>query len=114
MRIRRIYECEETNIRARHLVQVPPGTHLLSDAIINSPILAADRGILVDEAMGEAGPSGTTGGGGQDFEFGVDPSLDPELAMVDVVPAILRQTTHDIKPGATLVHARRASTPGSC
>lgn len=33
--------------------------------------------------MGEAGPSGQgeTGGGNQ-FEFGVDPSLDPELAMV--------------------------------
>lgn len=28
---------------------------------------------------GGAGPSGTGGGG---FEFGVDPSMDPELAMV--------------------------------
>ena len=33
--------------------------------------------------MGEAGPSGQgEGGGATQFEFGVDPSLDPELAMV--------------------------------
>lgn len=30
-----------------------------------------------------AGPSGS-GGGGNNFEFGVDPSMDPELAMVSV------------------------------
>jgi 26S proteasome regulatory subunit N10 len=28
-----------------------------------------------------AGPSGSGGGGGGSFEFGVDPSMDPELAM---------------------------------
>ena len=33
--------------------------------------------------MGEAGPSGQgEGGAANQFEFGVDPSLDPELAMV--------------------------------
>ncbi|KAG6330216.1 hypothetical protein ID866_8874 [Astraeus odoratus] len=61
-----------------HLVSVPPGPHLLSDMIVSSPILAEDRGIQPG-ALGAAGPSGT--GGGADFEFGVDPSLDPELAM---------------------------------
>ena len=46
--------------------------------VLTSPILAGDRGIP-EEAMGDAaGPSGGAGG----FEFGVDPSLDPELAMV--------------------------------
>ncbi|KAI0655235.1 hypothetical protein C8Q70DRAFT_1057603 [Cubamyces menziesii] len=61
-----------------HYLAVPPGTHLLSDMILNSPILAGDRGIP-EEAMGDV-PSGSAGGGGG-FEFGVDPSLDPELAM---------------------------------
>lgn len=74
----------------RHLVSVPPGPHLLSDMLISSPILAGDRGMgIPDEAMGDAGvgagPSGAgaaTGAAGAGFEFGVDPSLDPELAMV--------------------------------
>ncbi|KAI0706894.1 hypothetical protein C8T65DRAFT_220569 [Cerioporus squamosus] len=60
-----------------HYLSVPPGAHLLSDMVLTSPILAGDRGIP-EEAMGDAaGPSGGAGG----FEFGVDPSLDPELAM---------------------------------
>ncbi|KAF7984372.1 hypothetical protein HWV62_15413 [Athelia sp. TMB] len=64
-----------------HLVSVPPGTHLLSEMLISSPILAGDRGEgIPEEAMGDAGPSGA-GAGGSNFEFGVDPSLDPELAM---------------------------------
>lgn len=61
-----------------HLVSVPPGTHLLSDVIISSPILSEDRGIPL-EAMGDVG--GASGSGGANFEFGVDPSLDPELAL---------------------------------
>ncbi|KAG2338530.1 hypothetical protein BDR05DRAFT_1062679 [Suillus weaverae] len=60
-----------------HLVSIPPGTHLLSDVIISSPILSEDRGIP-PEAMGDVGASGS---GGANFEFGVDPSLDPELAL---------------------------------
>ena len=70
------------NLRS-HYISVPPGSHLISDVILSSSILAADRGIP-EEAMGEAGPSvGTTSGAGgsNQFEFGVDPSLDPELAM---------------------------------
>ncbi|KAK7696474.1 hypothetical protein QCA50_001131 [Cerrena zonata] len=59
-----------------HYVAVPPGPHLLSDMVISSPILAGDSGIP-EEAMGDAAPAA----GGSNFEFGVDPSLDPELAM---------------------------------
>ena len=48
--------------------------------IISSAVLAGDRGIpeevLADSGAGASGPA--AGG----FEFGVDPSLDPELAMV--------------------------------
>ncbi|KAI0368474.1 hypothetical protein BV20DRAFT_1122821 [Pilatotrama ljubarskyi] len=61
-----------------HYLAVPPGPHLLSDMILNSPLLAGDRGIP-EEAMGDVASGAAAGGGG--FEFGVDPSLDPELAM---------------------------------
>ena len=65
-----------------HYLSVPPGTHLLSDMVLTSPILAGDRGIpeeLLAEAGAGAGGAGAAAGG---YEFGVDPSLDPELAMV--------------------------------
>ncbi|KAI9059006.1 hypothetical protein FKP32DRAFT_1596662 [Trametes sanguinea] len=62
-----------------HYLAVPPGPHLLSDIVLNSPILAGDRGIP-EEAMGDIA-SGAAPGGAGGFEFGVDPSLDPELAM---------------------------------
>jgi 26S proteasome regulatory subunit N10 len=70
-----------------HIIFVPPGTHLLSDAILSSPILAGDRGIP-EEAIGVAGPSSSGTGGPTDvsrFDFGVDPTLDPDLAMVHVL-----------------------------
>jgi len=47
--------------------------------INSSPILSEDRGIPSD-AMGDVG--GASGSGAANFEFGVDPTLDPELAMV--------------------------------
>jgi len=68
--------------RSRHYIAVQPGQLLLSDALLSSAVLAADRG-LPDELMGAAGPSVQgEGGAANQFEFGVDPSLDPELAMV--------------------------------
>ncbi|XP_074784900.1 putative PIP5K1A and PSMD4-like protein [Athene noctua] len=50
-----------------HLVTVPPGPSL-ADALISSPILAGEGGAML-------------GLGASDFEFGVDPSTDPELAL---------------------------------
>jgi 26S proteasome regulatory subunit N10 len=44
-----------------HLVTIPPGSNLLSDALVGSPILGHDSAMQ--------------------FEFGVDPDLDPELAL---------------------------------
>ncbi|KAI9016777.1 hypothetical protein DFJ74DRAFT_678281 [Hyaloraphidium curvatum] len=55
-----------------HLVNIPPGPHILSDVLLSSPILAGEDGVL-------PGFAGSAGGAG--FEFGVDPSLDPELAL---------------------------------
>ncbi|KAH8105414.1 hypothetical protein BXZ70DRAFT_524976 [Cristinia sonorae] len=60
-------------------VSIPPGPHLLSDVLVSSAVLAGDRGIP-EELMGNpeaAAPSGSA----TNFEFGVDPTLDPELAM---------------------------------
>ncbi|RMC22755.1 hypothetical protein DUI87_00237 [Hirundo rustica rustica] len=50
-----------------HLVTVPPGPSL-ADALISSPVLAGEGGAML-------------GLGASDFEFGVDPSADPELAL---------------------------------
>ncbi|PWN21128.1 hypothetical protein BCV69DRAFT_308075 [Microstroma glucosiphilum] len=55
-----------------HLVTVAAGTALLSDVLISSPIL---------QDGGETGAGPSAGHGGQSFEFGVDPGMDPELAM---------------------------------
>ena len=60
-----------------HLAIIPPGPSLLSDHLVSSPILAGD-GVA---PRGEPGMDGGAGGGGGDFEFGVDPSTDPELAL---------------------------------
>jgi len=58
-----------------HLVTIPPGPHILSDILISSPIISGG------EDMGGGGggiPSAASG----DFGFGgIDPNLDPELAL---------------------------------
>ena len=93
-----------------HLVSIPPGPHLLSDMIINSPVLAADTG------AGEVGDMpGGSGGPSNDFEFGVDPTLDPELAMVglscrDTFPSHV--LTHSLRTGITAFNARGTGTAG--
>lgn len=52
------------------MVTVPPGPNILSDVLLSSAIISGPDGA----------PSGVSGGGAN-FEFGVDPSLDPELAL---------------------------------
>ena len=47
-----------------HLVTIPPGPHLLTDILISSPLLTNEDGTTF-----------------QAHEFGVDPNLDPELAL---------------------------------
>lgn len=58
-----------------HYLAVEPGPHLLSERISASAILRGDSG-GDDDGMG--------GGGGGGDEYGVDPNLDPELAMVRI------------------------------
>ncbi|ORZ11875.1 hypothetical protein BCR42DRAFT_379524 [Absidia repens] len=56
-----------------HLVSIPPGPHILSDMLMSTPIIAGEDGAPGNFSSG--------GGGGGDFEFGIDPNLDPELAL---------------------------------
>jgi len=60
-----------------HLVIIPPGPGLLSDQLVTSPILNGDG----SGGVGGMGGTGDGGDGGQAFDFGVDPSMDPELAL---------------------------------
>jgi len=80
-RLREFIENVESSENS-HLVTVLPGPGLLSDAVISSSILAGDvpipGGMEGVEATGGAGPSTSRT---NDYEFGVDPNLDPELAM---------------------------------
>lgn len=59
-----------------NFVTVPPGP-VLADVLISSPIFLQDGG-----GSGFGGGGGEGGGAaGDGFEFGVDPNLDPELAL---------------------------------
>jgi len=62
-----------------NLAMIPPGPNLLSDSLLETPILGGTgpRGGAGGADGADAG--GDAGGGG--FEFGVDPSADPELAL---------------------------------
>lgn len=62
-----------------HLAIIQPSSNLLSDSLTTTPILGGDAssgGAGASNAGGEGGDSG-----GNSFEFGVDPSVDPELAL---------------------------------
>lgn len=66
-----------------HFLSVEPGPHLLSERIMQSPIARGESfGGDGDDASGSGAGGG--GGGAQADEFGVDPNLDPELAMVSL------------------------------
>ncbi len=58
-----------------HLVTALPGP-LLSEVLLSSPILAGEDGAPLAPM-------------GQGFEFGIDPTEDPELAMVSLVHSIM-------------------------
>lgn len=77
-KLRAFNEAVKSN-EGSHLEIIPPGPNLLSDTIVASPILAGEGG---GAATNGAGAGGDGGAGGDSFEFGVDPNLDPELALV--------------------------------
>lgn len=59
-----------------HLAVIHPGPGLLSDQLVTSPIINGDG----SAGTGGVG-GGADGGDGGGFEFGFDPSGDPELAL---------------------------------
>lgn len=64
-----------------HLATIPPGPHLLSDQLVTTPILGEDNGMGGMGGSGGESAAGGGGSGGAGFDFGVDPHLDPELAL---------------------------------
>jgi len=68
----------DSSAHESHLAVIPPSSNLLSDSIIATPILSGDGH---PSGMSGAGEGGSGGGAANDFEFGVDPSMDPELAL---------------------------------
>ena len=75
---------EEGAERTCHLVTIPAGV-LPSDVLASSPIVHGGEGgsaFAASAAAGNAGGGGDAGGGGGFADFGgVDPNMDPELAM---------------------------------
>ena len=67
-----------------HLVTVPAGVNVLSDVLISSPVFTGDgeggSGFAAAAAAGAAAAAAGVGGG-DGFNYGVDPNLDPELAL---------------------------------
>jgi len=76
--------CDVRFTSLSNLVTIPPGPHLLSDLLATSPILAGEGGMGGGGAAGmdQDGDFGAGGGGGGGGDFGLDPNMDPELAMV--------------------------------
>ncbi|KAI3816140.1 hypothetical protein L1987_15830 [Smallanthus sonchifolius] len=63
------------NNDSSHIVHVPAGSSALSDVLLSTPIFTGD---------GEGGSgfaAAAAAGGVSGFDFGVDPNLDPELAL---------------------------------
>jgi len=58
-----------------HLVTVPPSERLLYEAVASSPIIIGEDG---GQFQGSGGESGS---GGDRFDFGADPNMDPDLAL---------------------------------
>lgn len=56
-----------------HLVSIPPGPHIFADLVLTSSIMAGGGG--------GAGGVGAAGAGGVSHPGGVDPEMDPEMAM---------------------------------
>jgi len=57
--------------KSSHLVTIPPGPHLLSDILLNSPVILTEGEI----------PTQMSSGGHGNFDFGSEAQNDPELMM---------------------------------
>lgn len=68
-----------------HIVHVPAGPNVLTDVLISSAIFTGDgeagSGFAAAAAASAAVAAAAAAGGTGSFDFGVDPNLDPELAL---------------------------------
>ncbi|KAJ4850612.1 proteasome regulatory particle base subunit rpn10, partial [Turnera subulata] len=65
------------NNDSSHIVHIPPGANALSDVLISTPVFTGDG----EGGSGFAAAAAAAAASGGDFDFGVDPNLDPELAL---------------------------------
>ncbi|KAF5960919.1 hypothetical protein HYC85_002128 [Camellia sinensis] len=66
------------NNDSSHIVHVPPGPNALADVLISTPIFTGDG----EGGSGFAAAAAAAAAGGvSGFDFGVDPNMDPELAL---------------------------------
>ncbi|XP_039115472.1 26S proteasome non-ATPase regulatory subunit 4 homolog isoform X1 [Dioscorea cayenensis subsp. rotundata] len=66
------------NNDSSHIVHVPPGPNALSDVLLSTPVISGDGNSGSGFAAAAAAASAV---GTNAFDFGVDPNLDPELAL---------------------------------
>jgi 26S proteasome regulatory subunit N10 len=65
-----------------HFLDVPLGVSMITDVLIASPIINEGMDVGGDAAMGGVGAGAGGAGASQFADFGgIDPNLDPELAM---------------------------------
>lgn len=73
------------NAENSHLVNVPPGPHILADLILSSPICVEAAQQSAASRSGQATAAGAAAGAGAGAGMGmdaeIDPNLDPEMAM---------------------------------
>ncbi|XVE93837.1 hypothetical protein REPUB_Repub01dG0229200 [Reevesia pubescens] len=67
------------NNDSSHIVHVPPGQNALSDVLISTPVFTGDG--EGGSGFAAAAAAAAAAGGVSDFDFGVDPNIDPELAL---------------------------------
>ncbi|XP_050364616.1 26S proteasome non-ATPase regulatory subunit 4 homolog [Argentina anserina] len=85
------------NRNTSHVVHVPSGPDALSDVLLSTPIL-----IEQGEAGAAAEGAAAGIGGSSGFEFGVNPNIDPELALA------LRMSMEEERARQEAAEARRA------
>lgn len=90
-----------------HLVCVPPQSSSLSDALLTSPVLSEDRNSSIPSELSGTGNVAASGAP-NDFEFGVDPNLDPELAMA--LRLSMQDQARETIEGSAMPNASIAST----
>ena len=99
-----------------HFVNIPPGPQMLGDVILSSPIMSDSQGASANMAdpeltaalaasLGQSAGAAAPASGGINFaDFGIDPNLDPDLAMA------LRMSMEDEKQRQDRVAATATTT----